>query len=395
MKTAKKRVLVACSGGPDSMALLDMVKDEYDVHVAHINYHKRRTANRDERIVRDYCHKHDIPFHKKDYKDDKSSGNFQDKARVFRYLFFAECIREYGLECVLVAHHRDDLIETYLLQKKRKGDVSYYGLKRNVVIKDVRVSRPLLKYTKKDLLDYCHKNGIGYGIDESNLSDLYTRNRIRHELVEKMSDDDKRILIREINEKNRVQKEAIRKAKAYLQKRKTMPVREFLDYDDKVRLLRIFLDINISSKEAEELIRQIREADSFETLIKDKYLVKEYSYLEVFPKEEDYVYRLDDIRCFKDRHFRLARKGGRKEGVYVTEEDLPLTVRNYREGDAISMRYGTKKIRRFFIDSKISSRERKTWPVMCNSEGNVILVPGIGCDRHHYREKYNLYMLKL
>ena len=54
MKTAKKRVLVACSGGPDSMALLDMTKDRYEVHVAHVNYHKRKTADRDERIVRDY-----------------------------------------------------------------------------------------------------------------------------------------------------------------------------------------------------------------------------------------------------------------------------------------------------------------------------------------------------
>ena len=122
----KEKVLIACSGGPDSMALLDMVKDKYDVYVAHINYHKRATADRDERIVKNYCKKNNLPLYVKDYKDTKG-GNFQDKARVFRYEYFSQLVKELKLKRVLVAHHKDDLIETYFLQLNRGGEVSYYG----------------------------------------------------------------------------------------------------------------------------------------------------------------------------------------------------------------------------------------------------------------------------
>ena len=92
MTNKKKKVLIGCSGGPDSMALLDMSKDKYDVYCAHVNYHKRKSANRDERIVKDYCLKNKIPFYSIDYKD-KAGGNFQDKARVFRYGYFSKLIK--------------------------------------------------------------------------------------------------------------------------------------------------------------------------------------------------------------------------------------------------------------------------------------------------------------
>ena len=119
MNKSKKRVLIGVSGGPDSMALLDMMKDKYEVYVAHVNYHHRDSALRDEKIVEKYCMKYQLPFFKKDYVE-VGGGNFQENARIFRYEFYKEIIDKYNLEYVMLAHHKDDLIETYLMQKKRK-----------------------------------------------------------------------------------------------------------------------------------------------------------------------------------------------------------------------------------------------------------------------------------
>ena len=77
MKENKDKYLVACSGGPDSMALLDMFKDKYELYVCHINYHKRESAKRDELIVRRYCKKNRIKCFVYDYID-SDGGNFQD-----------------------------------------------------------------------------------------------------------------------------------------------------------------------------------------------------------------------------------------------------------------------------------------------------------------------------
>ena len=121
---------------------------------------------------------------------------------------------------MLVAHQKDDLIETYLMQKERKLGVSYYGLRQSNTIKGVKVFRPLLDYTKQDLLTYCKDHQISYGIDESNESDDYTRNKIRHHKIDKMSDQDKDALVAIIDEKNRKKEEHYRKACLALNKEK-------------------------------------------------------------------------------------------------------------------------------------------------------------------------------
>ncbi|MDO4501286.1 MAG: tRNA lysidine(34) synthetase TilS [Erysipelotrichaceae bacterium] len=393
MNKQKTKVLIACSGGPDSMALLDIMRYEYEVSVAHVNYHHRDTAKRDEDIVRNYCKEHNIPFYLKDYVDD-NKGNFQDKARVFRYEFFAELIKEHKLEKVLVAHHKDDLIETYLLQKKRGSKVTYYGLNKQVVLKGICVERPLLKFTKDELEDYCRFRKIRYGIDESNLGNDYSRNKIRHEIVEKMTREEKDKLVEEIERLNKEEESLNKEALNFINNRSKFDIEELLNYKDLKRVLRILLYKNLSDKQLDELIKQLNTSKNFEVLIRNKYLCKEYGYIEVYPKEKDYEYHFNSIEFIKKKHFELTDTGNSKEGVTLSESDFPIMVRNYREGDSIKMLYGTKKINRFFIDNKISSRERKMWPIMFNSEGTAILVPNIGCNVDHY-SKHNLYMLKL
>jgi len=389
----KKKYLVAVSGGPDSMALLDMMKNKYELVVAHVNYHHRETSNRDEKIVRNYCKKNNIKFCLKNYKESK--GNFQDQARIFRYKFFEELIKKYKLEGVLVAHHKDDLIETYLLQKKRGSGVSYYGLNKNSNIFNIKVIRPLLKYTKDDLINYVHKHNISYGIDESNLTNDYSRNKIRHSVVEKMSLKEKDKLIKEINSLNSKQQKEIKETKKFINNKTKFKYDRFISYKYLNRLIRELTTYDLSDKYVSELIKQLKSVDTLEVLIHNKYLVKEYGYIEVFEKPLDYHYVLRKIEYKKYDYFKLSKKGTSFEGVTLSKNDFPITIRNYQQGDKIKMLYGTKKINRWFIDNKISSFDRKTWPIMLNSKQSAILVPGIGCDRDHYSPKHSVFMVKL
>lgn len=377
------------------MALLDMYKDKYKLMCCHINYHKRATAKRDENIVRNYCKNNNIPFIKYDYKENKK-GNFQDLARVFRYERFAECVNKYKLVGVLVGHHQDDLIETYLLQTDRKATVSYYGLKKETIIKNIKVIRPLLKYTKEDLINYCKENNIVYGIDESNLSNAYKRNRIRHSKVEKMSKEKRREILKEIKFKNYVQNEENKIVNSYIKANKgAFKYNEFIECPYIKRLLRNLLYEDLSDKHLNEIIKALKSNKNIELKVKNKYLYKEYGTIEVKEKVNDYKFIINKLEYKNYKYFKLAKKGTSFEGVTLTNEDFPLTIRNVKNGDAISMRFGTKKVSRFFIDKKIPLSKRKNWPIMFNSKGTAILVPGIGCSKDHYSIKHNIYMIKL
>ena len=120
-----KFYIVAVSGGPDSLFLLDKMRLEgYNLAVAHVNYQKRESSNYDEKLVKDYCQKYSLPYeiYRQKYN---FSGNFQDKARQVRYNFFQKLANKYHTKYIVIAHHLDDHLETYLLQKKRKSLVEY------------------------------------------------------------------------------------------------------------------------------------------------------------------------------------------------------------------------------------------------------------------------------
>ena len=204
----EKRYLLACSGGPDSMSLFKMLlKNNISFDVAFVNYHKRKESVLEEESVRNYCLENNINFHLLDTRNLICKGNFQSWARNVRYEFFYSLVKERGLDAILVAHQKDDVVETYIFQQKRKGSYSYYGINYETYYKDVFIIRPLLNFRKKELENYCIKNDVPYFIDSSNLKDDYSRNKIRHMIVEKLSDIEIGNIIKEINYKNKIELE--------------------------------------------------------------------------------------------------------------------------------------------------------------------------------------------
>jgi tRNA(Ile)-lysidine synthase len=207
MNKVVKLYLIAVSGGPDSMALLDMYKDQIKA-VCHINYNHRPTAKRDENIVREYCNTHKLDFSvlnvtKAIYsKYHKVDNNFQTVARKIRYDFFLKCAKELNNYDILIAHNYDDFLETAVMQMKRHSKALYYGIKKNNFYKGLNILRPLVNERKTKQEQYCINNNISYGIDESNLTYIYERNRIRKD-IQKMSKQQFISLTKKINSYNK------------------------------------------------------------------------------------------------------------------------------------------------------------------------------------------------
>lgn len=379
------------------MALLDMARKNLSyIEVGHVNHHHRDTAKRDENIVRRYCKKYNIKFHLLNLKPEKAKGNFQAYAREERYKFFSRICKRNDLYGVMIAHHKDDLIETYLMQVNKKLGVDYYGLAKKTFLYDVIVDRPLLGFTKNELIKYCHDNSVEYGIDESNKTNAYERNRIRHSKVEKMSDAEKNEMVKIIDKLNQKVYKDTQKAIACIDKKQDFKVQEFLKIPNLKYALR-FMFGSKSDKFFDEMLRQIKTSNKYLYCDDIFWISKEYDMVHIFMKPLQYEYHFNNLKELKSKrylYFKIAKKGESLEGVSLNKDDFPITIRNCKESDKIKMLYGTKKINRFFIDNKILIKDRLTWPIVTNKKGIAILVPGIGCNKDHYSKKHNLYVLK-
>lgn len=179
-------VLVALSGGADSVALLlALLSSGFRVEAAHCNFHLRgKESDRDERFVRQLCRERGIGLHLRHFDTLKAARDggisIEMAARQLRYAFFDELLRTTGAEAVAVAHHRDDNNETLLLNLARGTGLR--GL-TGMAWRTGNVVRPMLDLTRRDAEAYLEREGQGYVTDSTNLKTVFKRNRIRHEVM--------------------------------------------------------------------------------------------------------------------------------------------------------------------------------------------------------------------
>lgn len=393
--------VIGVSGGPDSMALLDMCRS-YGLSflVAHMNYQKRESAFRDEELVVNYCQRYEIPCYVKRQKK-PCKGNFQAFARAERYHFYHELLEKYHGDAILLAHHLDDHLETYLMQMERGSKGVYYGIQEETVLYDCKVLRPLLSYTKQELLAYCIEHQVPYGFDESNFTDDYTRNRIRHSYIDHMSRKEKEELAAEIAEKNNKAQQVLEKTKAFLAvwQYDVAALCELVENFRK-QVLRTWIYQECKEHVSEKLLDQLAgllfKANNWTSDIGKRYCMsKEYGIVHIHVKDmPSYAYVLHEVACLHTPYFHTSLTGKSCEALTLYPQDFPITIRNVQEGDAIVLRLGRKKVHRWFIDRKIPSWERKCWPVVVNAQGNVILVPQIGCDIAHFSNNPSIFVVK-
>lgn len=180
-------ILLGISGGPDSMFLLYQYRNRKDIVVATVNYNVRSDSSHDVEIVRAFCDKHNIKFELLEIdKSIKHDGNFEAWARKQRYLFFKQIYKKYNCSKLLLAHQKDDFLETAIMQDQSKREPLYYGIKEQNYLYSMHIGRPLLsQYFKSEIIDFLKVNNINYAVDSTNELPIYTRNKIRLSLLTK------------------------------------------------------------------------------------------------------------------------------------------------------------------------------------------------------------------
>jgi len=206
-----KTYIIAWSGGIDSSFLFYyLVQNNFkNIICAFVNYHQRPQSYNEEIFTKKLAQKNNYLWFKKDFYFEKNQKiNFQDWARKKRYQFFKELALIYKCD-VLIAHHFDDLIETFLIQKKRNALISYYGIKTKTFFvklnnnnekKSLYLLRPLLNVLKKEIILFLDKNKLEYYKDFSNYIPKYLRNKIRLNL--NLNLKQKKLILKEIKKLN-------------------------------------------------------------------------------------------------------------------------------------------------------------------------------------------------
>lgn len=419
-------IVVGVSGGPDSMALLHLmirIKKALDIQVicAHVN-HNVRTESADEKIfVEQFCRQNNIIFDSmviEDYGDD----NFHNEARSKRYNYFANIVKRYNAKYLLTAHHGDDLIETILMRIVRGSTLrGYSGFSKIVNMGDYVILRPLINVTKAEILDYNKKNKIKFVQDKSNQKDVYTRNRFRKYIVPEFKKEDK-------NVHNKFYKfsKTLLEYNAYIDKQVTkiikrvypqdvLNVEKFLEEEHVIQMKIIYYILEhiyqddlmlITDTHAELLYNLInsKKANVSIHLPNNIKAIKAYNNL-VLVKEElksnEYEIELMDyINLPNGKNIEVVIKTEINDNnvcrLNSNEVKMPLHVRTRKNGDKMYVKgmLGRKKVNDIFIDSKISTEERETWPIVVDSDDNIVWLPGLKKSKFDKKkdEKYDIIL---
>lgn len=386
-----QKYLIAVSGGSDSIFLLnEIVKSGIkDFVVCTVNYNYRDDSNIDQKIVEDYCFKHNLQLELKIIDPNFYQTiitNFEDWARSERYDFFCEIANKYQIYNLLIAHNKNDLVETFLIQQQRKALVSYYGLKKAGQYKNLTVIRPLLDLTKSTIIKSLKAQEINFAIDSTNNDDKFLRNKIRKNL----SEDSLNNYIKEIDQLNDQLNQELQIAYFYTKNNLTadeMKMTEsFFNFDLKMiqRIIYEYLKLinqeNLLTKRANntslEIAKMLKTSKKpfCKITIGDYYFVKDFNKVyivnqnnfalkTILIKSEADLYLVEEFNNWLDI-FNAIKKDEQKY-PYIVSNDF----NNYKKETSIL----GKKTNRFLIQHKIPYKNRYYKAVVYNTKEKIIL----------------------
>ena len=412
-------VLLAFSGGADSVALLDMMQKEYPsapILLAHVNHGIRgEEALRDRNFCENVAKERgleiaildvDVPTLAKE-----KGQSLEEAAREVRYAFFADLMKERKIPLLVTAHHADDHLETILFRIARGTGLA--GLCGIAPIRPFEVGhlvRPLLSFTKKEILEYCQAHALDYVIDSTNADTTYARNRIRaevlHVLESLFADSSHRAVqmstelfedeayLQELAE-NFVEENTTVRGISYLHLQKAHPA-------IRRRALQIWFEkergATLESVHLQALFRLVKSGDTTArvalpggvsayctargrlSITKTKpQPVGEYTIPLTLGKTQ--ISNTDISICIaKDEKLNGADKQAQNVLVLFGEwEDLQkeLAWRNRREGDVILRGKMHRQLRRLWAEKGISIEIRQALPLLCRGE-EIVWAPFVG-----------------
>ena len=396
-------IVCAISGGVDSMCLLDIVK-KYNVNIicAHVNHNLREESFEEYEFVKNYCNDNNIIFEGITL-DKIEKGNLESEFRKRRYSFFESLINKYNAKYLLTAHHGDDLMETILMRIVRGSSINgYSGFEKESIRDNYSILRPLIYLTKDELYSYAKSNNIEYREDKTNNSDKYTRNRYRKYILPKLKEENNNVhkkfikFSEELNDSYKFINSYVNELldKYYINNKLNIEyIKSLDDFIIKKIIFNLLKDIYksninlIDDNNINEVLKVIKsnKPNLSVDLPNNIKLLKKYNILEVssYKSFSDYKLEIKDIVNF-DLGTIKKIDNTTLTNNYVCHLNsntikLPLYVRNRKEKDTIEILglNGKKKVKDIFINEKIPKDIRDRYPIVVDSDDNIVWIPGL------------------
>jgi tRNA(Ile)-lysidine synthase len=418
-----KLVIVAVSGGPDSIALLHYLwsnKEHYQIEVAacHVHHQLRgEEADEDARYVELFCKERGISFYQrcvnvKEYACKNNVGT-QVAARELRYSYFEELLSRYPNSILATGHHGDDQVETVLMRMVRGSlPLFTYGIPVKRKFGQGVIIRPFLGITKEKIEQYCIEELLYPRRDSSNESSAYTRNRFRREILPFLKEENPMVHTH-VQRKHEWETDDQSLLMALAEEAKSTIITKKSERNvtiSRIALLNIALPLQrrvihlilnylygknsplITSIHIEQVLEVLRhEKPSADLHFPDSTLIRREYDLCHFMK--DHIHEVEQIVQTLPVPGSLSTKTWIIESYVTEDQDIvekdnqivldydivsgPLLVRSKKPSDRMTCRGmdGTKKVGRLFIDRKIPKQDREHWPIIIDGEGQIVWVP--------------------
>ncbi len=405
------KLIVGFSGGADSVVLLHILHQlEYECIAAHCNFHLRGEESlRDEHFARSFAESLQIPFCKIDFEtksfasDNKISVEMA--ARELRYAWFGKLREENNAVAIAVGHHKDDNVETFLLNLIRgTGIKGLTGLRQQ----SGYIIRPLLCLSKEDILNYVQNERLNYVTDSSNLQDEFTRNKLRLQVLPLLKTINPSIFntieetAQRLDQTCKIYHDSITKAKKNvfnpvnrqidIELLKTFPAPETLLYEilkeygfNQATVKDIFSSLNTQSGKKFYSTHYLLVKDRNSLLISEKNQRNEEKIFQIYEHEELIHHPVHAAwKIFpKSEDFQLERN---RNVAYFDADKLnfPLVIRKWEKGDRFVPFgiNGTKKLSDYFNDKKISIIKKQEIWLLCNDK-DIIWIIGYQTDNKY------------
>ena len=327
-----------------------------------------------------------------------------------RYDFFDSVIKKYDAKILFTAHHGDDLIETILMRLVRGSTLKgYAGFPAITEKQDYKIVRPLVFYTKSDIDNYNNINNIPYVVDKTNESDLYTRNRYRHNMLPFLKNENKNVHLKFLKFSSELFKysnyidDIVNKCVDSVYKDNKLYINEYIKLDDLIRekiMNFIFHDLYgdnlyLIEKKHIDIVNKLifsNKPNMRVSLPNKLVVIRNYDKVSFCKNKEitkDYKYEIKDGLIINNGIFHIVDDIS-DDSNYVCRLNkknvtLPIYVRNRKNGDKICVKglNGSKKIKDIFIDSKIKKSDRDRYPIVVDANDIILWIPGVK------KSKYN------
>ena len=399
--------LVALSGGADSVALLLILKDlGYRIEAAHCNFHLRgEESNRDEEFAKNLCQKQGVPFHVIHFDTIEYATlhqvSIEMAARVLRYGYFSQLRQDIGAEKVCVAHHRDDAVETLLMNLMRGSGI--HGL-TGIRACNGEIVRPLLGVSRQEIEEYLHSIGQDYVTDSTNLVDEFVRNKIRLNVLPLLEQINPSVT-ENLCKTARYMQEAEKVVDAVMDQKKSELIESVADTEmvsihsllqlpsPELFLHEWLAEKGFNTTQIEQLAEHLEGVSGrvFET--QNHTLLIDRDKLVLAPRKdpmkslripEEGRYRLDELLCLDVKGTKNISISKSNDCITIDKAKVkfPLTVRPIENGDAFIPfgMTGRKLVSDYLTDRKCSIFEKQRQLVLTDIEGQFIWLVGKRID---------------